>query len=83
MPMSLEADSRPRRKPVNVSLDADLIADARALGVNVSRACEAGLAAELKAVREARWIEENRAAIESANRWTAENGLPLARHRRF
>jgi antitoxin CcdA len=72
-----------RRKPTNVSLDPDLLASARELGVNVSRACEAGLAAELKAAREARWIEENREAIESSNRWVAEHGMPLAEYRNF
>jgi antitoxin CcdA len=72
-----------RRKPTNVSLDPDLLASARELGVNVSRACEAGLAAELKAAREARWIEENREAIESSNRWVAEHGMPLSEYRNF
>lgn len=72
-----------RRKPTNVSLDPELLAAARELGVNLSRACEAGLAAELKAVRESRWIEDNREAIAASNRWVAEHGLPLAAHRRF
>lgn len=72
-----------RRKPINVSLDPQLIAEAKDLGINVSRACEAGLAAELKTVREARWVEENREAIEASNAWVGENGLPLAKYRRF
>lgn len=72
-----------RRTPTNVSLDPQLVSEARELGVNLSRACEAGLAAELKSAREARWIEENREAIEASNRWVADNGLPLAEFRRF
>ena len=72
-----------RRKPTNVSLDATLVADAKALGINLSRACETGLAAELKATRERQWREENRASIDGWNEWVRINGLPLARYRQF
>jgi antitoxin CcdA len=72
-----------RRKPTNVSLDAQAVADARALGVNVSQACEMGLVKEIKAAREARWLAENRDAIEATNQWVEENGLPLAKYRVF
>lgn len=72
-----------RRKPTNVSLDAALVADAKALGINLSRACETGLAAELKAARERQWREENRASIDGWNEWVRVNGLPLARYRQF
>lgn len=71
------------RRATNVSLPSDLIAEARALGVNVSRACETGLAEEVKAAREAKWIEENWEAIQSSNRWVEEHGLPLAEFRPF
>lgn len=74
--------STPRRA-TNVSLPADLVEQARALGISVSRACEAGLADEVRRVREQQWIEENWEAIQSSNRWVEEHGLPLARHRMF
>ncbi len=73
----------PSRRPVNVSLDETLVASARELGINLSRACEAGLAAEVKQERERRWREENREAIEGWNRWVEENGVPLAKYRMF
>ena len=72
-----------RRKPTNVSLDAALVADAKALGINLSRACETGLAAELKAERERQWREENAEAIASSNAYVEKYGLPLARYRQF
>lgn len=75
--MRHEKVSGPKR-PTNVSLDAALVDDARALGVNVSAACEAGLRRELKAAREAAWLEENREAIESSNAFVETHGLPLA-----
>lgn len=74
--------STPRRA-TNVSLPTDLVEQARALGISVSRACEAGLADEVRRVREQQWIEENWEAIQSSNRWVEEHGLPLARHRMF
>lgn len=75
--------SSTRKRATNVSLCADLLDEAKALGVVVSRACENGLAAELKTVREARWLAENSAAIESWNDWVETYGLPLAPFRQF
>lgn len=72
-----------RRKATNLALDATLVADAKAEGINLSRVCEAGLAAELKKVREERWLEENREAIEAWNVWMEENELPLAQYRQI
>jgi antitoxin CcdA len=72
-----------RRKSTNVSLDPALVADAKAMGINVSRACEAGLAAELKAERERQWLEENAEAIRASNEYVEKYGLPLAKYRQF
>lgn len=80
--MKHERISGPRRA-ANISLPAQLIQDARDLGVALSSACEAGLAAEVKKAREAKWIEENWDAIQSSNRWVEEHGLPLAKYRQF
>lgn len=72
-----------RRKSTNVSLDPRLVDEAKSLGVNVSRACESGLVAELKAARKQQWVEANWDAIQSSNAWVAEHGLPLAKYRMF
>ena len=71
------------KKATNVSLSADLVEEAKRLGLNVSEACQTGLAAEVKKAREAAWKEENRAAIESWNDYTRNHGLPLAKYRLF
>lgn len=77
-------DASPRRrKATNVSLDPKLVADAKALGVNLSRACEAGLAKELKEARKKQWVEENWESIQGWNEWVAKHGLPLAKYRQF
>jgi antitoxin CcdA len=71
------------RKATNVSLDGRLIEEARALGINLSRACERGLADEISQVRARLWREENREAIKASNAYAESHGLPLASHRLF
>ena len=72
-----------RKRATNVSLDAQLLTEAKALGVNISRACDRGLALQIAEERGKRWLKENKAAIESSNAYVERQGLPLARHRRF
>lgn len=71
------------RRATNVSLDADQLAEARRLGINISQACERGLVATLAEERARRWKEENREAMESYNRYIEANGLPLEEYRLF
>ncbi|MCI4589666.1 type II toxin-antitoxin system CcdA family antitoxin [Sphingobium sp. BYY-5] len=71
------------RKPTNLSLDADLVADARDLGINLSRACEDALRKEIAAERARRWQEENKEAIAAWNIWAENNELPLDKYRQF
>lgn len=71
------------RKATNVSLDADLIEQARELDINISRACERGLVEQIAKARGERWLAENADAIASYNEWVERNELPLARYRQF
>ncbi len=67
------------RKPVNLSVDANLLTEAKALNVNLSRAAEDGLRAAISRA----WQAENAEAIAAWNVWVEENGLPLADLRQF
>ena len=69
------------RKAKNVSLDVTLVAMAKELGLNVSRGCEAGLAAAIAEERRKRWLEENQDSIDASNAWVADHGLPLEKYR--
>jgi len=80
---SVRETKAPFRRPTNISLDSAMIEDAKELGINISRACEEGLSAEISAERNRRWKEENREAIAEWNAYVAENGLPLERFRQF
>jgi antitoxin CcdA len=72
-----------KRRATNVTLSEALVGTAKALGVNVSQACEAGLAAQVKAAQAAKWLEENRAAIEYWNERMERHGLLLEEYRMF
>ena len=64
-----------RKRPVNVSIDGDILADAKALGINLSQVLEDELRKRAKEEKTKRWREENREAIESYNRFIAEHGI--------
>lgn len=72
-----------KRRATNVSLPDGLVAEARALDINVSQACEAGLSVAVREEAGRRWKEENRAWIDAHRAWVEENGLPLERYRLF
>lgn len=72
-----------RKRPTNVSLSAALVAEARELGVNVSKACERGLEEDVRKARAAAWLQANAPALEAWNSYVEEHGLPLARYRQF
>jgi antitoxin CcdA len=71
------------RKPTNLSLDSSLLMEAKALGINVSRSAEAGIAEAVKLHKQQKWLTENAGALASSNAYIDANGLPLARHRQF
>jgi len=71
------------RRSTSLTLDRDLLDQARELGVNISRAAEAGLLAAVKAERARRWKEDNAEAVAAYNKWIEENGVPLARYRKL
>ncbi len=78
-----DMSSNVRRRATNVSLSPHLLEEAKALGVNVSQACERGLEERIREMRAKAWLEANRAALQSSNDYVEEHGLPLARHRHF
>jgi antitoxin CcdA len=70
-------DKAAPKRAVNVSINSDLAAKAKALGVNLSDALETRLA-ELVAVAERQqWLTENAEAIEEYNQ-RAETGSILS-----
>lgn len=72
-----------QKRATNVSLRSDLIEEAKKLGINISEACEAGLAEQVGHARREAWLQENLSALEAWNCWIRENGIPYAEYRAF
>lgn len=81
--LSRQPVRRAALRPTNVSLDATLVTEAKALGVSISQASNQGLEQAVKKARSERWLEENREALDSYNAWVEKNGLPLEKYRLF
>lgn len=68
-------DASAAKKAVNLSISSDLLRQARELKLNLSQALEERLVEIVREERARRWQEENRAAIESYNRFVEKHGL--------
>ena len=71
------------RVKVSLTLDAEAVATAQALGLDMSRLAEAAIAEAAKVERNRLWREENRAVIAAHAEEVAREGLPLAVFRSF
>ncbi len=66
-----------KRRPLNISVRADLVEAAKGFNLNTSQAAEAGIAAAVKRAQEAAWVEQNQTAIEAHNARVDEQGTLL------
>lgn len=71
------------RRAVNLTLDAEVVEEARALGVNLSKAADEGVARAIGRIKARQWAEENADVIRSTNEYIEKHGLPLAKYRMF
>lgn len=71
------------RVKVNLTLDAEVLQTARALGLNMSRLAETAIAEAAKAERNRRWRDENQTSLVAYAEEVAQDGLPLAAFRSF
>ncbi len=81
--MQASEKEKPHRKPTNLSIDNELLREAKALGINVSRSAEAGIASAVRHQKQLDWLKDNAAALESSNNYVEEHGLPLSQYRQF
>ncbi|WP_421791324.1 type II toxin-antitoxin system CcdA family antitoxin [Hyphobacterium sp.] len=76
MPSAISLSSAQRRR-VNLTIDSDVMAEARALSLNTSQAAEAGIRDAIRQAREQQWRDENRQAIKAHNSRVEEEGVLL------
>jgi antitoxin CcdA len=63
------------RKATNLSIRTDLLEQARALDINLSREFELHLAEAVRKRQAEQWVQANHAAIEAYNRHLERDGL--------
>lgn len=62
------------KKAANLSINSDLLRKTRELSINLSATLERALRDELSKREAQKWVEENRAAIESYNDFVEQHG---------
>lgn len=63
------------KKATNLSIRADLLAEAKRMNVNLSAEFEKALTEVVRKKREEQWLAENREAIAAYNRHIERDGL--------
>ena len=71
------------KRAANLTLSTDVLAEAKALGINISKACDAHLRELIRKEKEARWKAEHADFIQAYNQTVAEESLPLDAWRTF
>lgn len=71
------------KKATNITLSADVLSEAKALGINLSQACDQFLRDLVRRERERRWQEDHAEFIAAYNRTVEAEGLPLDEWRSF
>ena len=63
------------KKAANLSINSDLLSQARAMNVNLSATLEQALVETLRQKRQEQWLAENREAIDAYNSRVEEHGV--------
>lgn len=63
------------KKPVNLSVDGELLNEARKCDINLSATLERALHEELRKSRRERWLAENAEAMAAYNQQVEEHGV--------
>ena len=74
---STQTQGRTTKKATNLTLNVEVLAEAKKLGINISKACDAFLESLVKQEKERRWNAENIEFINEYNQITESEGLPL------
>ncbi len=69
------------RKATNLSVNTDLLEQARARNINLSATLETALAQLVLSAKQEEWVEQNREAIERLNKMVEEHGTFADSHR--
>ncbi len=71
------------KKATNITLSAEVLSEAKALGINISQACDQFLRELVTREQERRWQTDNADFIAAYNAGVERDGLPLDAWRSF
>ena len=72
-----------QKQPANLSINSELLAQARELNINLSATLEQALEQEVRTAQRDKWLTDNAQAIENCNQLTETYGLFADKHRTF
>lgn len=76
-------DTTAPKKATNLSINSDLLRQAKELNINLSQQVEGYLSELVRKAKEQQWLAENADAIAAYNERVEQDGLPLAQYRTF
>ena len=80
---SISTQSKALKKTIHLTLNPQVLAEAKKLGINISKACDAFLESLVRQEKERLWKLENADFIVSYNKTIEDEGLPLDSWRTF
>jgi antitoxin CcdA len=80
---SIRTQGKALKKATNLTLNTEVLAEAKKLGINISKACDAFLESLVRQEKERLWKLENADFIVSYNKNIEDEGLPLDSWRTF
>lgn len=81
--MQPRIDGNALKKAVNLSVNKKLLAEERALKINLSAILEQALTEKIREEKRKQWLQDNQQAIDTCNELADKNGLFTDKHRIF
>lgn len=73
--MELTINSDAPKKSANLSVNSELLQQAKALKINLSQTLEERLVVIIRETRRQQWLTENRSALDEYNQRVEQNGV--------
>jgi len=80
---TIHFDTNAPKKATNLSINSDLLRQAKELNINLSQQVEGYLSELVREAKQQQWLAENVDAIAAYNERVERDGLPLAQYRTF
>jgi antitoxin CcdA len=81
--MAIEMNAASTKRHTNLTLSADVLSEAKKLGINISKACDGFLRELIRQEKERRWKAEHSEFVSAFNAEVENGGLPLDQWRTF